>query len=618
MRKRLTIVVAMVAAFGISSLVLATEFRSPLISERGPMRYVFEDKDEEGYRLRLWSACHFREAHKAFMKHGMSAHPLTKLFFGKSEFRLSEIFPNSRVPIDTELYNPFMRILKIKPRATYYECGATLGGRIDFQVWENKGRLGLRAAIPFRQIEMEREDQGERDAPKVQDVVSRGNKIALEIKDANGNVTGVKSVDDVRAYRLDLVEALPQNMQLESMVHYKASGDTGNVQISDNQAHEDTPTVLTDATLALIASCEGFIPRNHMGAVQGEKVTPLPANLVVDTSNVDPFVFNHSAPTDYSGVSDDNNPSVIADVATRLQHQATKATLWVTDVYDRDGKRISESNNGITNIENALKAYQEGVHEWMADRGYVFETSRCLGIGDIDLDLFYEHRFCENFVAELMLGIRFPTGWTDKYYRNPYEVHTGNGDHWEVKLGGMAAWQALKWLGLKLDLYWSFVLDATEHRCAAFKGAQIKNIGPEIKTDVDWGYLVLRFDLNFFHPKTDNLSSTLGYEFYYKTEDNVSFKCAQAAAWFGRKKSLKIEKVENVDTPVDVLYTDLLFCLDKHVMEKSTEAIGHKIRWESSYRFSEWFEGFCGLTYTFAGQNLPREIDCHCGLAVKF
>ena len=156
MRKRLiklTLLGVMIANFA-----YATEFRSPWVSERGPLRYRFEKSDPDRYSLDIWSVAHRRESHKAFLKHGTDTKPLTALFFNKANFKLNEIFPDSVVDPDSKYYNPFMHLMTIYPRATYYEWGANLGARFEYPVWEDKGRIGLRAVIPFRTIEIEREN----------------------------------------------------------------------------------------------------------------------------------------------------------------------------------------------------------------------------------------------------------------------------------------------------------------------------------------------------------------------------------------------------------------------------------------------------------------------------
>jgi hypothetical protein len=133
---------------------MATEFRSPLIVERGPFRYVFEEWDEKDYSLKLWSGIYRRESHRAFLSHSTNTKHLSALFFNKSEFKLGEIFPGGHADIATENYSPFVALGKMEPRVSYYEKGVSLGGRFAYPVYKDKGRIGLRFQIPFRNIEI--------------------------------------------------------------------------------------------------------------------------------------------------------------------------------------------------------------------------------------------------------------------------------------------------------------------------------------------------------------------------------------------------------------------------------------------------------------------------------
>src|SRR5579862_3075922 len=137
----------------------ATEWRTPWISERGPLRYTFEKlHNEEGKsNLNYWSVLHAKGANKAFGNNGDTT-PITTLIFNKSDFSLNEIFPNSDVPLNTENFNPFLRTVKIHPRVAYFETGATFGGRWDYPVYKDKGRIGIRGTVPVRSIEIERKD----------------------------------------------------------------------------------------------------------------------------------------------------------------------------------------------------------------------------------------------------------------------------------------------------------------------------------------------------------------------------------------------------------------------------------------------------------------------------
>jgi hypothetical protein len=60
------------------------------------------------------------------------------------------------------------------------------------------------------------------------------------------------------------------------------------------------------------------------------------------------------------------------------------------------------------------------------------------------------------------------------------------------------------------------------------------------------------------------------------------------------------------------------FSLDSGLAESHTEAISHRLKLETSFRINQYFEIFANCAYTFAGQNVPREMDCSGGFFVTF
>lgn len=587
----------------------ATEFRSPLIVERGPMRYVFEEWEETEHAFKVWAAGFTRESHKAFLSHGTSTYPLSTLFFNKSCFNLNEILPDSYADPLAQHYSPYIATTKITPRVTYYEKGISVGARWACPVYKNKGRIGLRLHVPFRKVEIEREDHGDIDTDQV------GNLLTGEIVDRAASA-GNTDAEDVhaRAIRLDFVQSLP----------YLAEGDPIFGFVPIPPAITQPPSeprvvgqvgILWDVAAGtpenrigvVIHSPEGTVPKKPDRLLGIHKLPLVDPTVLPSDGNVsDDKQYYFADGVDYSDLNIN-----LGTAAERAAAQQKAAQLWVTSVH-KDGA-IGEENftDGSQQlwdaIDRVLKNYNENIYEWLTDRGFEFTTHHRCGIGDIDLDLFYEHQFSDEAVFEAMVGVRFPTGINDNYCCNPYRAQTGNGEHWEIKLGGMLAWQPVDWMNLKLDGRYAFVLSHDEKRMAAFKGACVKNIGPCTAAKVSWEYFVGTADFNLFHPKTDAISFVLGYEFYYKNKDSICFKCKSLESWLGNVFDTDTsEWVENKQP------------LDHCVAERYTDQITHKARVEASFRINKYFELFCGGAYTFAGRNAPRDCDAFGGFVVTF
>ncbi|MCK4500725.1 hypothetical protein KAU11_09505 [Candidatus Babeliales bacterium] len=610
--KLLSVILAMTVFAG---SLRATEFRSPLIVERGPLRYVFEEWEEKDYGLKMWTAGYTREAHKAFLKHGTDSKELSALFFNKSDFYMNEILPDSYADIQTEYYSPYLAITKLSPRVTYEEKGISMGARFAYPIYKNKGRIGVRAQVPFRRIEIEREDLGDKDTNQLDDVLTK------EVV-TRGSTEGGTEAKDVlaRAIRMDFLQSILYTANNETLLSFDAT--TGQAKIAGEDA--GWHAVPANRMAAIIHSPEGQVPKKpdrylgiHQDAAGVTTPYKAPTNLPADGGVTDDtqYAFRVPAATDTTNYTPLNMHT--GTIVQKLAAQQSAAKLWVTSVHENSsglgGLGGTSLNNGSTKLWSAVDAlvqsYHGNIYEWLEDRNFVFESETRAGIGDIDLDFFYEHMFNEDLVGEVMVGVRFPTGANSDFSRNPYRPHLGNGEHFEIKIGGMIAWQPLDWMNVKFDTHYSFVLEGSEKRAAAFKGASIKNIGPATDADVDWGYFVGKLDLNLFHPKTDAISSVIGYELYYKAEDNIKFKNKTMESWLGQKWDTTLATPAWVENKQE---------LDSGLAEKNTEAIAHKLRFETSFRISKWFELYSGGSYTFAGQNVPRETDMHGGFVVTF
>ncbi len=588
MKQRIVAAASLIGIFG--SALQAYELRSPWVSERGPLSYIFETEKEDRYSFNIWHAMHCRSANKAFKAHGTATEPLTSLMFGKADFSLQEALPNALAEVNTEFYNPSLRTAMMHPRAQYNEKGITVGGRFEYPVYEDRGRIGVRASIPFRCIEIEREDwTGVTDNANTNEIIKGG------YSEDNG-------VDQKFSFamRMDAVEAMVQSNAGNSAMKYNVAG--GKVEMTgkeisyadgDNDAghiffvynKKDGSPVLNTKQIVWDVN----------QAVAFDKEQPL-------QSYEDNVAYFFKTGTDYASLADD---AAGKTVSQRLKDQELKRHLWF--IKSLDGTNVS--NDTPLDDARALSsiAFTANEYLWLYDRGVDFKTERRTGLGDIDLDLFYEHRFTDEVLMEVMLGIRLPTGGSSHTAGNPYRPRLGNGSHAEVKLGAMVAYQPLAWMNMKLDMYYSFVIEGMEHRPAAFEGAQVRHLGPEADAKVDWGYFVGRLDCNFFHPETKSLSSLIGYEVFLKQQDHVRFRKIDMASWLGRK--LGTDKVFSLANEAK---------LDNAVAEKDTDAIGHKVRAEASYRVNKYLELFCGGCYTFAGKNLPAETDCHGGFRVQF
>lgn len=604
--------------------VHASEWRTPWISERGPIRYTFEKlhTGKKECNMNLWSSTSMKEAHKAFMGDNFKTRPITALLFNESDFQISGIFENGKMGRNTEFYNPFMNVTTFQPRATYMEYGINLGGRIDYPVYGYKGRIGLRASLPFRYIQIQRDDTSDSLTDPMEDV--HASTYVTVVDDTNGQANGNQATQvEAEAWRLDFINSL--NMA------------DGSPLLSYNTYDDGTPQNVTIAgsDITVVPTVDQTDKSPSIAFVQSDANSTLPYyGWQWDTTNVDGLTATKNIATVGSVAADNiagiptvgtitpdylNVMTSETDYATLLNGEPTQPlnTVWLVGRYATDSQTPSKRTQSSNAIFNAIDFYSRAhstcIFDFMAGNNFVFETKDRSGMGDFDADIFYEHTFSKAVMGEVSVGMKVPTDSSkDHGIYNPYKPRLGNGGHWEVKVGAMLAWQPSSWMNAKLDSYFSAVLQATEKRVATFAGSTIKNIGPRADAEVDWSYFVTRLDFNFFHPKTDTIRSTVGYELYYKTKDHITFKQKQLAqGWEGRQ--ITTDPITEITS-----FTDKPLNLDNALASKNTEAMSHKIRFETAFQVMKYFEIFCGGSTTFAGQYVFCDHDAHGGFNIRF
>lgn len=606
----------LLAALAVSSSAFATEFRTPYMSDRGPLRHSFKKLNKKKMNINTWSTVHTKEAHKAFLKHGTDSKELTALLFNKETFNFREFFPGADVPLNSPNYNPFIKTLSYSPRAKYFEWGATFGGRIDFPIWKEdngcvKGRIGLRASVPFRTIEVERQDITPINSSIDNDLsqVVQSRVVNVQRNAAGADVASAQKNDVLAtAYRLDFVNALrkadgtpvvvPANNSFkifgqEIAVANATAANAGLVTSNANTSAGILPVLvgspqLTAWNLNTVGADADFIDDGRVKAAAIADAADDLAGVAVNR-----VAFFNTA-TNYSALAATGGN----DLATLAAAQNSWLIFKRATDANNDRRIVgSEAQTIDRMLQDRLRAFNVDAFTFLANNGFLFDDYKRSGLGDIDLDVFYEHAFNKHMLAELVLGVRFPTGTTKNSCNNPYRAiaKLGNGEHFEVKLGANFAWDACKWFSIKLDASYNFVLEGKEQRAAVFAGSTVKNIGPCTDADVDWGYFIGRVDFQFVHPKTCCLSTVMGYEIYYKTEDHLTFKKTNLQSWLGTDAKL-----------------------DSNLARKNTESISHKGRMESTYQANKYLDIFWGGSVTFAGQNVFRDMDAHGGFNVRF
>lgn len=631
--------VAALAGITLVGSLAATDFRAPIATQMGPLHYSFDKLHKKKSNFTYFTTAHFRETQDAFMKHGTETHPLAQLIFGKSEFTIGESFQGASAVGNnyTENYSPYLDLVKLAPRVSYSEAGVFFGANWDYPVWNNKGRIGIRGSLPIRWVRMERDNEAEGNAVGLQDQVVKGDMRYAMPLDASAPKDGV--ISRVTSYRLGLLRGLKYVSTDGYVTSYLSINPdaTGNVTMGNlynatstnygsNAAGAKIPFVLIKSTQA------GEPPFHQGGALLIQNDGGTNGKPLDDENGNTRVLYPNAAKTtdlthaNMQLVQFPLNGAIAADKAavfdSTLNYNNFDGDLtdvWATTINGANGQPITTSANQVTFVDDLLSYYNSDVEYWLKNQGFIMATDEQTDLGDIPVELFYNHSFNDKWNGELCFGVKFPTGnGGSDYSGNPYRVQMGNGSHWEIKIGALAAWQALRCMNVKLDLAYNFALEKTEHRKAAYKGAKIKNFGPEAAASVDWGYFVGNLDFNFAHPKSKKINGMIGYQLYYKTEDHIDFKEKTGDSWLGKTWTNAAGAPADEDTVKGTTWTNIKMTHDDKVARMNTEQWGHRVRLEGSYNLSKYCTTSVGGLYTFAGQNMPVEADVHCACQVRF
>ena len=460
-----------------------------------------------------------------------------------------------------------------------------LSADMSQDVFKEKGRWGVRARVPFKVVSITRSDMSSRRDSQTEDVVRKAQN------EATGPGLG-------SAYRLDFLEAMPNKDMVTQQVVY-ANGDDKYIDIFGGDTRSNKA--------AAIYSPEGHAPRTtHTGVSQDSvSATTLPATL----ENMDAETIYAFGQGSYGPLAD----TAAADGVSRAAHQDKKAAVWVVSTHDSDGDLPSGSaaEKISAAMKDLLETFNSSAYEWLYDRGYTLESSKQMGLGDIELSVYYDHMINDRATAGVELQAKLPTAYGSQYNdnrfaQNPFRAHLGNGGHFEIGAGAHLDCEAFSWLSWRVDGVYLFALDSTEWRCATPAGSLIKNMGPQHEASVSWGSFTGNAVLAVCHPRTTDITGTIGYQLYYKTTDTIRFKNQTVDHWLGR----------SYDTDANDFTAAHTMTLDNTLAAANSEQWAHRLRTGLSYHFSDWFTASVGAAVTFAGQNVPKTFEWQMALRI--
>jgi|GEM_PF-1685069 len=559
------------------------------------VKEVLKKQEPSIFHITAQGTLWHRGAHQTFTDTlGTKTESLSGLVFGQENFRLSNIFQNCLVPLNTQHYNPYMRIFKMHPRITYQETGADMSINIEARMKTFKRtRIGMRISAPLIRREVERKDAGWRASEQMQDVYTHQRRMIL-------NSSNTAKEISVPAYRFDFAEATKKTASGASMILYNTDG----IHLGSNFLEESSEKIGG----IIVSSEEGIVPRNKTMSTYNLAYGTANANvngyLPTDLAKLSPNTSYQVAEKDYSALSD----AEAVSVAQRIANQDAKAQLWVVPTYTRETTPKQANQNLFTSMDADKRETYANQYEWLFDRNYHLESDQQTGIGNTTVECYLACNTTPRSALELSGGLVIPTATGRLDVTNPYAIHLGNRDHLEAFIGGGWMFKPRPLVQLTADSRFTMVFEREEERTATPVGSRIKNIGAPTTALVSWNYCTTDVALTLYHPKTKTISLTMGYNFYYKTADTLSFKKKMIPSWLG-----KTYETSKADYTVDNTWT-----LDAGIAAMRTQAIAHTARLQANYSISRLMHIYGSGSYVFVGKNTPQDFSFAAGCTVTF
>lgn len=501
---------------------------------------------------------------------------LAGIVFGKNSFTALDAFAPG-----TTSTNPFLVFSRITPIFDYSENTAYFETIFDRAIRGNENwRAGFRANIPFRALKVGLENGCCQEKSK-EEIIDE--LVSYQNERVQGS-SGVLTINNAFAFRLDFLASLYEQTAgitpFKPLINFHNTGKVNN----PITIHDIDITNGNNNPVSVIERSDGTVPQGVYSASQSDvnTMSAIPANG---------FGLSNNARARFVNTID----------YTPLASSAAKSQLWVVPTYTPgatpgqdpivpDARTIE---NKVQQLLQNLTSAQTSIN-FLEAHGMDFNTNTFVGIGDMNFEFYSRYAWCD-FFGEGIFGVKIPTGVKVKNPQKPLTIFTtGNNRHFETRLGGVGEWQPKTWFLTKWDFFWCHAFSNKELVAAPFAGATVKNIGPTISSHIYWDYFFGHIQSDFFVPANPQVGLSIGYEWYVKTHDHVSFDQKTAVDFFGNVKPL-----------------------DPAVLEERTEVVSNKVRTELFHQGENW-ELFGGWTHVFAGANAPKETDWHIGFIAYF
>ena len=654
--------ISVLASCASVALVFAetTEFRTPQRLTRGEMHWPLkpveeawwydkadtEDREINHWSIDAWAGYYGVSAGEAFVKPNggitTDTASLSALWFGRDSFRGVDVLAGNPGPVVLTQINPFLGFSRISPSFTYSEKGAVFGLR-TMRTWgcDDMWHSGVRVSLPVKKIDIE-QDSNVALEETLQDVVRQ--------VPTNFDPEAAPNQIDF-AYRLDFLTsiAMPSGNTFVPFVKY-GNGD-GTVVNDTKVAGQDMVGTPDDGTGFCIGT--NCFPGAYVVRANGNVIPNAdcccPSSALVGIMPQPPFYKFATQVTDFvrADGSGGNDGSTLffkligqdyldGGLATDTNAQGSLFVVPRAILTGLPSPTFELTANSQI-IQNQLQAVLDIIEPletasfFFAQNGIdLFAHEHIVGVGDLTLEWYVGYGDRYDWYIDGILGAIFPTGTEPCSAKQIFSKPTGNNHHYEIKVGTEGGYNWCDLLAVRAEVFYGHAFKNTESRAVVFAPAGttpnpnccninstctdgsdrcatfLRNIGTPICVDVSWDWVYTRLDFTIFHPYNSDLGVTFGYEFYWKSHDDIDLDICNNDCG------------SNTTTPVQV--NDLLgrpgnvdFC----AMERGSQVFSNKLYGEVFHRWS-FFELFAGASQIVAGENVMKETEAHLGLRLYF
>lgn len=630
--------------------VLSRELRTPLNLMQGQLGHFHiplylptetEDKlihlGQWGFwDLQPWGGIYEQSAAQAYGPCGNQKVPISQLFFGKPSFKGSDIFANGTVSNSASPSALGLEFVSITPGVEYSESGIVVGFNAIRRFHNNDSCFGVRTRLPFRIIEMQRDATGDNTTETSDDILAqvREYQSSLFVGGTDPRVTADTTIEPDWAYRFDFVSALCYSSCTKPLVQFGTPTIPTRIfsQNVTEQGNIAPDPLGTGNPVHLLQVPIGTLPSGLFGAPWDPIVMSLP---FLNGAGTGPGNFNRTrfqSGTDYTALG---------------ASSASQSKFWLVPTLVKNGANNSLAESSVAQtirqkIEQLVGYIGPNLSPFtfFQSEGISFDTQKTRGVGDLETELFIGHHWGDRWLwerdekqlySELQLIFHWPTGdraWCPNYLYT--QIARGNDGHFELGLRTFDYWMPIRWFVWRADLAYYKVFKRSEKVAAAFAGATVKNINPTIDATVQWQYVILHNDFQFFHPSNPGLGMVIGYELYWKSSDTIDFvtsntcnACPTTQCGFfvsGQAQPATPASCDKQATAAALTALDFFGnrqTLAPSLLEQDTCRISHKMRAEL---FHHWNFGdiFLGWSSVVGGKNVMQETAWQLGMTIQF